>query len=114
MSRMPRDNGQTLIGNITGSTGSFGSVNISRNEAGASYTIATADGSAFYGSLIGGSLAPGMTAGAAQAALVVGTNAAGGAAGAAGLFVLYACRSRNSSQHGWHRDQLRQQSGELQ
>jgi flagellin len=30
-------NGQTLIGNITGSTGSFGSVNISRNEAGASY-----------------------------------------------------------------------------
>ncbi len=84
-------NGQTLIGNITGSTGSFGSVNIARNEAGASYTIATAGGSEIYNSLISGSLAgtsaTPMTATSAKAALVVGTNTDGGAAGTPGLFI---------------------------
>jgi flagellin len=84
-------NGQTLIGNITGSTGSFGSVNIARNEAGASYTIATAGGSEIYNSLISGSLAgtstTPMTATSAKATLVVGTNTDGGAAGTPGLFI---------------------------
>jgi flagellin len=44
-------NGKTLIGNITGSSGSFGSVNVVRNELGATYNIATFSGSALLGSL---------------------------------------------------------------
>lgn len=44
-------NGKTLIGDITGSSGSFGSVGVVRNEAGASYSIATFGGSAFFASL---------------------------------------------------------------
>jgi len=39
-------NGKTLIGNVTGSTGTFGSVAVARNESGASYGIATFGGSA--------------------------------------------------------------------
>jgi flagellin len=44
-------NGKTLIGNIAGSTGSFGSVGVVRNEAGATYSIATFGASAFFASL---------------------------------------------------------------
>ncbi len=44
-------NGKTLIGNITGSSGSFGSAVVSRNENGATYGIATFDGSAMFGSI---------------------------------------------------------------
>jgi flagellin len=44
-------NGKTLIGNITGSNGSFSRVATVRNEFGASYGIATFGGSALYGSL---------------------------------------------------------------
>jgi len=44
-------NGKTLIGNITGSAGKFGSVGIVRNEVGATYSIATYSGSAFVGSI---------------------------------------------------------------
>ncbi len=44
-------NGKTLIGNITGSNGTFARVAVARNEVGASYGIATYGGSALYGSI---------------------------------------------------------------
>jgi flagellin len=44
-------NGQTLIGNITGSSGSFGNIAVVRNEVGSTYGIGTFSGSAMYGSL---------------------------------------------------------------
>jgi len=44
-------NGKTLIGNITGSSGTFARVAVVRNDTGASYGIATFGGSALYGSI---------------------------------------------------------------
>jgi flagellin len=44
-------NGTTLIGNITGSNGTFGNVTVVRNELGSTYGIATFSGSALYTSL---------------------------------------------------------------
>jgi flagellin len=44
-------NGQTLIGNITGSSGTFESVAVVRNEVGSTYGIGTFSGSAVYASL---------------------------------------------------------------
>jgi flagellin len=44
-------NGKTLIGNITGSSGTFARVAVVRNDQGASYGIATYGGSALYGSI---------------------------------------------------------------
>jgi len=44
-------NGKTLIGDITGSSGSFARVAVVRNESGASYGIATFGGSALFGSI---------------------------------------------------------------
>ncbi len=44
-------NGKTLIGNITGSAGSFGEVSVVRNENAATYGIATFGGSELYGSI---------------------------------------------------------------
>lgn len=44
-------NGKTLIGNITGSSGSFGAVSVVRNENAATYGIATFGGSQLYGSI---------------------------------------------------------------
>jgi flagellin len=44
-------NGKTLIGNLTGSTGTFGSVAVVRNEAGATYGISTFNGSALFNSI---------------------------------------------------------------
>ena len=44
-------NNKTLIGNITGSNGSFGSVAVIRNEVGATYGIATFGASAFFASV---------------------------------------------------------------
>jgi flagellin len=44
-------NGKTLIGNITGSNGTFARVAIARNESGSSYGIATFSGSALYTSI---------------------------------------------------------------
>ncbi len=43
--------GKTLIGNITGSTGTFGETSVTRNESGATYGIATFGGSEMYGSI---------------------------------------------------------------
>jgi flagellin len=44
-------NGQTLIGNITGSSGSFASIAVVRNEVGSTYGIASFSGSAVYSSI---------------------------------------------------------------
>ncbi len=44
-------NGKTLIGNITGSSGTFSRVAVTTNETGSTYGIATFGGSAMYGSL---------------------------------------------------------------
>ncbi len=44
-------NGKTLIGDITGSNGTFQRVAVARNESGSSYGIATYGGSALYGSI---------------------------------------------------------------
>lgn len=44
-------NGKTLIGDITGSNGTFVRVAVARNESGSSYGIATFGGSALYGSI---------------------------------------------------------------
>ena len=44
-------NGKTLIGNITGSTGTFSAVSVVRNEVGSTYGIGTFSGSKLYGSL---------------------------------------------------------------
>lgn len=45
-------NGKTLIGDLGNATG-FGSVNVARNETGATYGIGTFSGSALYGSISG-------------------------------------------------------------
>jgi flagellin len=45
-------NGKTLIGDISGSNGTFSSIAVERNELGATYGIASFGGSAFYGSLV--------------------------------------------------------------
>lgn len=44
-------NGTTLIGNISGSNGTFGDVTVVRNELGSTYGIATFSGSGLYTSL---------------------------------------------------------------
>jgi flagellin len=44
-------NGKTLIGDISGSNGTFGRIAVARNESGSSYGIATFSGSALYGSI---------------------------------------------------------------
>jgi flagellin len=43
--------GKTLIGDLTGSSGSFGRVAVARNENGSSYGVASFSGSALYGSI---------------------------------------------------------------
>jgi flagellin len=43
--------GKTLIGNLTGSNGTFGRVAVARNESGSTYGIATFGGSAMFGSI---------------------------------------------------------------
>jgi flagellin len=44
-------NGNTLIGDITGSNGTFGRTAVARNENGSTYGIASFSGSAMYGSI---------------------------------------------------------------
>jgi flagellin len=43
--------GKTLIGDLSGSSGTFGRVAVARNENGASYGVASFSGSAMYGSI---------------------------------------------------------------
>lgn len=44
-------NGTTLIGNISGSDGTYGSISVVRNELGSTYGVASFSGSALYASL---------------------------------------------------------------
>jgi flagellin len=44
-------NGKTLIGDLTGSSGTFGRAAVARNENGSTYGITTFSGSAIYGSI---------------------------------------------------------------
>jgi flagellin len=64
--------GKTLIGNVTGSNGTFGRVAVARNESGSSYGIATFGGSAMYGSI--GFTAAQMQGASTVAALITATG----------------------------------------
>jgi len=44
-------NGKTLIGDVTGSNGTFGRVAVARNESGSSYGIASVSGSALFAAI---------------------------------------------------------------
>ena len=43
--------GKTLVGNIAGSSGTFGSLSLIRNEVGGTFGVASFSGSAFFGSI---------------------------------------------------------------
>ena len=64
-------NGKTLVGNITGSQGSFSSVNIVKDEQGGSYGIGTFGGSAFFGSI---SFTAGVLGSASQVSALLTTG----------------------------------------
>jgi flagellin len=68
-------NGKTLIGDLTGSNGSFGRVAVARNESGSSYGITIFSGSAVYNAISFG--------GTAAGSVLTGTGAAGASAIAA-------------------------------
>jgi flagellin len=72
-------NGKTLIGDITGSSGSFGRVATVRNEAGASYGLATFGGNAMYNAIniAFGQTDPGVASAAGIASHGVGNTGAG-------------------------------------
>jgi flagellin len=63
-------NGKTLIGDISGSAGSFARVAVTRNENGATYGIGTFSGSAFLGSI---SFTSTQLGGASTVAGLIGT-----------------------------------------
>ena len=63
--------GKTLIGDLSGSSGSFGRVAVSRNESGATYGIGTFSGSAMFGSI---SFTSAQLNAAAAAALITSTG----------------------------------------
>jgi len=65
-------NGKTLIGDLTGSNGTFSRVAVARNESGSSYGIATFGGSALYGSIA--FTTTDMDAAATIAALITATG----------------------------------------
>ncbi|MDA8250332.1 MAG: flagellin [Rhodospirillales bacterium] len=65
-------NGKTLIGNISGSVGTIGSVNVVTNEVGNTYGIGTYSGSKLYTSVNFTSTQLGS---ATQVAALIGTNA---------------------------------------
>ncbi len=73
--------GKTLVGNIAGSSGTFGSLSLIRNEVGSTYGVASFSGSAFFGSinfatLTSTSAAAALTAGGAflNQQTVIGTQ----------------------------------------
>jgi flagellin len=66
-------NGKTLIGNITGSSGTFARVATVRNETGASYGLATFGGSAMFGSISFTSTVMGGSASVAALLTTTGT-----------------------------------------
>jgi flagellin len=65
-------NGKTLIGDTTGSNGTYGRVAVARNESGSTYGIATFGGSAMYGSVAFTSTQ--MAGAATVAALITATG----------------------------------------
>jgi len=65
-------NGKTLIGNTTGSNGTFARVAVARNDTGSSYGIATFSGSAMYGSIAFNSA--GLAGAATVAALITASG----------------------------------------
>ena len=65
-------NGKTLIGNLTGSVGTMGSVNVVTNEVGSTYNISTFSGSGLYTSINFTSTQLGS---ASQVAKLIGTGA---------------------------------------
>ena len=70
-------NGKTLIGNVTGSAGSYGGVALIRNEVGATYGVAAFSGTAFFASVnIAGAALTTAAAAAAITATGVFLNAA--------------------------------------
>lgn len=76
--------GKTLIGNLTGSNGTFGSVSVVRNEVGSTYSIQTFGGAAFYNAITFSSLMV-SPASAASIASVAGSIA--GKITASGTFI---------------------------
>jgi flagellin len=66
--------GKTLIGNISGSSGTFSRVATVRNESGASYGLATFSGSAMYGAI---NIAFGQTNGSVGAVTGLASHAVG-------------------------------------
>ncbi len=87
-------NGKTLIGNITGSGGSFGEVSVVRNENAATYGMATFGGSELYGSIAFTSTQLGGATTVAALISATGTflnqqNAVGGALNAIGSSTNY-------------------------
>lgn len=65
-------NGKTLIGNVTGSSGTYARMTVVRNESGASYSVASYSGSALYGSI---AYTATILGGAASVQAVIGTAA---------------------------------------
>ena len=65
-------NGKTLIGDISGSNGTFNAVAVERNELGSTYGIGSFGGSAFYGSLVYTSTQ--MASATSMAAMITGTG----------------------------------------
>jgi flagellin len=63
--------GKTLIGNLTGSSGTFGSASVARNENGTTYGVATFGGSAMYGSIAFTSTLLNSTTGAVSIAALI-------------------------------------------
>jgi flagellin len=63
--------GKTLIGDLTGSSGTFGRVAVARNENGSSYGVASFSGSAMYGSI---SFTSTQLAGASTVAALITTT----------------------------------------
>ncbi len=64
-------NGKTLIGDLTGSNGTFARVAVARNEAGSTYGIATFGGSALYGSINFGTAGSATLGGASTVAALI-------------------------------------------
>jgi flagellin len=68
-------NGKTLIGDLSGSTGTFGRVAVARNENGSSYGITTFSGNALYAAINLGTASSVTLAGASTVAALIGTGA---------------------------------------
>jgi flagellin len=94
-------NGKTLIGNITGSSGTWTNVNTIRNEAGATYGLVTYNGSALYnaitfsailghaGGTMAASVAALLTTGTTGGTFIVQQNSVGGELNTIGANVNY-------------------------